>query len=162
MRAFKNLDKKEEIELRSLFPTFYLDELHDDESILKFPISIWDKWYKDVIDKENEPPFDCSEKEELERYNQLYGIASDIVKSYEVYGIFYGRAKLKKVRCKDQLLRDLCNHKFTMRPLLIPSLNAIYNVTWDYTAYIYCKDANDAQAVLKFAYARKLKQINYT
>ncbi len=162
MRVFKHIDKKKQRELSSLFPSLFLDELHDNDLVLKYHISIWDKWYKDGVDMEIEPTFECSDKEELERYNRLYGVAADIVKSYEVYGIFYGRGRgqIKEVKSQEQLLKDLNHHRFTMRPLLIPSLKAIYNVSWDFTAYIYCMNNNCALPILNFAYARDLKLIN--
>ncbi|GAB1267027.1 hypothetical protein NBRC116493_02800 [Aurantivibrio infirmus] len=159
MRAFKHISKKEESELRKLFPTFYLDELHDDNSIIKLPISLWDKWYKDIEDKENQIKFDCSDKEERERYKLFYGLAADIVREYEVYGIFYGRGGIKSVRSRTQLIEDLTDHHFFMRPLLIPSVNAIFSITWDFTAYIFCKNQGGVSHLLDLAVARGLKLI---
>lgn len=162
MRAFKHTSTKEERELRKLFPTFLLWELHDDSSIIKLPISLWSRWYIDVENKADEIPFDCSEKEEYERYKMFYGLAIDIVNQFDVYGLFYKHDKIKKVRSKQQLISDLERQKEPSRPLLIPSLNAIFNITHDFTAYIYCKNKSEIEPLLNLAQARGLKLIQNT
>ena len=159
MRAYKHVSKKKNIELQSIFPSICLSELHDDESVLKYPISFWEKWYAAIEDKSKELSFDCDREEELRRYNILYGLAADIVKEYEVYGIFSRRYKVKEVKSKEQLLLDLENHHFKMRPILIPSLGAIYDVTWDFTAFIYSISEKGAAPLLELAKNRGLKLI---
>ena len=160
MRAYKHIGRKKSIELQSIFPSLSLSDLHDDDSILKYPISFWDKWYGEVEEKEEELNFDCDRNEELRRYNILYGLASDIVNEYEVFGIFGNGYRVKAVRSKEQLLLDLEHHNFKMRPILIPSLCAIYYVTWDFTAFIYSASEKGAAPLLELAQNRGLKSIS--
>jgi len=162
MRAFKHITKNEELKLKKEFSTLFLEDLDDNESFIRIPISLWDKWYKDVLNKENEPPFDCSEKEERIRYELIASMTIDIVEKYEVYGVFYKRNKLKKVRCKKQLIEDLKKNVFFSRTLVIPKLRAIYSVTWDFTAFIYCKNELEVQPLIDIATSKGLKQIKYT
>ena len=163
MRAFKHITKNEDLELRKEFPISTLEDINDNDAFTRIAISLWDKWYQDVIDKENEPPFDCSDKEEQLRYEQIASMTIDIVEKYEVYGIFYNkRNRLKKVRCKKQLIADLKRDVFLSRNLVIPSLRAIYTVTWDFTVFIYCKNEDDVQPLIDIALSKGLKQIKYT
>ncbi|WP_119395691.1 hypothetical protein [Salinibius halmophilus] len=156
MRAFKQITTKQSAQLSGRLPSFKIDELHDDESILTYAISLWDHWYYSEADAL--PPFECSDMEAWQRYSQLYGVAADIVKRYEVFGLFKG-GRLKAVRNQQQLLNDLHNHQFTMKPLFVPSLAAIYYVTWDFTAFILCKSDSSAQEILALAEKRGLKLI---
>ena len=140
MRAFKHISSQKEKELLETFPTAWKFEWQDDESLIQKPFSLWSQWLHNFSENPGSELWGVSPEEKRRRENLFCDLATEIINEYETYGLFFRQNKLKAVRSKTQLIKDINAIKELGRPLFIPALAAIFTQGHDYTGRLYLRD----------------------
>jgi len=159
MRAFKHVSSSKETELLKIFPTAWEFEWQDDESLIQMPFSLWDKWLHELSDDPSEELWGVTPEKKRRREMLFCNLASNIINTYEAFGLLFRQNKFKAVRSKTQLIKDVYSKNELDRPLFIPALAAIYTQCHDYTGRLYLKDKHLGSPIVSLVENSGLKFI---